>query len=458
MSLTSCTIRFANRADKSVYATSQLAKSLNLRRSRAVTVRFGGRSTQCALKIVKGDGKQLILPVFVRNSLKIPMSGTCQILSNDDNMIRIGPLVGILTGSGPSGSAQPFGSRTGLVRSLLRVGRGRSYAFAFRPRDIDWAEEKVTGFFLSPGGRFVRKTVPLPDVVYNRLPSRKAEKLQSMEQFKERFVRRRIPIFNWSFFEKWDVYRLLAGDPAAKYVPESYFNPSGSRIRDMLQRHSFVYLKPTGGSLGNGIFRLTYHPLKGYFCRYRQGGKNLLLRFDRFSHLLARLNRGNRMRNYVIQQGIRLIELDRCPIDFRFHMNKNGNNEWVAAGIGAKRAGRGSVTTHVRSGGKLMSPEAALTRIYGSQSKAEEMLSKAKQVAIQLAEAIERNYPHRLGELGFDIGIDQKDNIWMFEANAKPGRSIFKHPALKAQGAATLRHIFEYSAYLSRFRAGRESG
>ena len=456
MSLTTCTIRFASRADRSVYVTSPLVKALQLKKKKPVTIRFGSRVGQFAFKTVKGKSRQLILPAAARSALLVPQPCVCQIMSVGDNAVRLGPLVGILTAG--SGTGNLFGSRTSLIRSLLRVGRGIAVPFAFRPRDIDWANERVHGFVLSPGGRFVRKIVPLPDVVYNRLPSRKAEKLPSMDQFKERFVRRRIPIFNWSFFEKWDVYRLLAGDPAARYVPESYFNPSGARIREMLQKHSFVYLKPTGGSLGHGIFRLTWHPRKGYFCRYRQGGKNVLLRFDRFAHLLARLNRGNRMRHYVIQQGIRLIELDRCPIDFRFHMCKNGNNEWVAAGIGAKRAGRGSVTTHVRSGGKLMTPEAALTRIYGSTAKAEEMLNKAKQVAIQLAEAIERNYPHRLGELGFDIGIDQKDNIWMFEANAKPGRSIFKHPALKAQGTATLRHIFEYSAYLSRFRTGRENG
>jgi hypothetical protein len=148
--------------------------------------------------------------------------------------------------------------------------------------------------------------------------------------------------------------------------------------------------------------------------------------------------------------------MERCPIDFRFHLNKNGNNEWVVAGIGAKKSGRGSVTTHIKNGGKLMTPQAALNRIYGSASKSEEILSKAKMASIQLAEAIERNHPHRIGELGFDIGIDQKDHIWMFEANSKPGRSIFHHPSLKVEGAATLKHIFDYSMYLSRFRPGRE--
>ncbi len=456
MSLTSCTIRFTKKPNKVIYATAPLLKQLKLKPTGRVTLRLGQRNTEASIRAIKGKEKLLLVSSGVRNALDLPHDGTCQLLSNEEDQIRFGPLIGVLTAGG-IGSASPFGSRTGLMRQLLRIGRNQSYYFAFKPKDIDWQNESVVGYFANNSGGWSRKTVPLPDVVYNRLPSRRAEKSASMEQFKERFVRRRIPIFNWSFFEKWDVYRLLEGEPASRYVPESFINPNGARIKQMLEKHQFVYLKPTGGSLGNGIFRLTYHPKKGYFCRFRQNGGNMLLKFDRFTHLLARINRGGRMRNYVIQQGIRLVELDRCPIDFRFHMNKNANNEWVAAGIGAKRAGRGSVTTHIRNGGKLMAPLTALTRIYGSSEKAEDMLSKAKAVSIQLAEAIERNYPHRLGELGFDIGIDQRDNIWMFEANSKPGRSIFKHPSLRSEGAATLRHIYEYCLYLSRFWVRRES-
>ena len=135
---------------------------------------------------------------------------------------------------------------------------------------------------------------------------------------------------------------------------------------------------------------------------------------------------GGSFSGYVVQQGIRLVEIESCPIDFRFHMHKNGQNEWVTAGIGAKKAGRGSVTTHIKNGGSLMTPGNALSRAFGSQST--EVLEKARKVAVKMSEAIERNYPHRLGELGLDLGIDKDGDIWMFEANAKPGRSIFKHP------------------------------
>jgi hypothetical protein len=455
MSLTSCNIRFTNKPEKVIYASATLLKLLKLKNKKKVIIRLGQQSVYTSIRTIKGIGKSLILPTSVRTILRPPRDGMCYIQSDEDKELRLGPLMGVLSSSS-TGSLNPFGSRTGLIRQLLQQGKNRAFYFAFGPRDINWQNETVDGYFIGASGGWVRRRVPLPDVVYNRSPSRKVEKTAAMEEFKERFVRRQIPLFNWSFFEKWDVYRLLENDPASKFVPESSYNPSGLRIRELLEKHQFVYLKPTGGSLGIGIYRLTYHPKKGYYCRYRFNGHNVLLRFDHFSQLLKRLNYGGRMRNYVVQQGIRLVELERCPIDFRFHMNKNGNNEWVVAGIGAKKSGRGSVTTHIKNGGKLMTPEVALNRIYGSTTKAEELLTKAKQASIQLAEAIERNHPHRIGELGFDIGIDQKDQIWMFEANSKPGRSIFHHPSLKSEGVATLRHIFDYSMYLSRFRQGRE--
>lgn len=46
---------------------------------------------------------------------------------------------------------------------------------------------------------------------------------------------------------------------------------------------------------------------------------------------------GAKLKSYVIQQGIRLIEIDGCPIDFRFHMHKNSRNRWAVVGIGAKK-------------------------------------------------------------------------------------------------------------------------
>ena len=99
-----------------------------------------------------------------------------------------------------------------------------------------------------------------------------------------------------------------------------------------------------------------------------------------------------------------------------------------------------------------MTPEQALGRAFGS--KAREVLERAKDAAIAMSEAIENHHPHLLGEIGFDIGIDDNERIWMFEANSKPGRSIFNHPSLKGEGKASVEHIFEHSMYLSGFHRG----
>ncbi|WP_426452046.1 YheC/YheD family protein [Paenibacillus sp. S-38] len=455
MSLTTCTIHVTQRQERAVYLSGDLAKALKLSKTRTVTLKLGSKSVSLSLKLLKKSGNHLYLTPTVYTQLKLPRNGTTMVTTSSGRDIRLGPLIGILTNVVKSSTA-PFGSRTEFIREFMRAGSDKAFYFGFSPADVNWTQETVSAIVPRSEGGWVRKVLPLPDVVYNRLPSRRAEKLASMNAFKQRFIRRDIPLFNWSFFDKWDVYNLLEGTEAFRYVPESKINPSSSQVKDMLEKHKFVYLKPTAGSLGIGIYRLTYNPKRGYYARFRKGSRNVLLRFSRFESLMAHVNRhsGN-MQGYVIQQGIRLIEIDSCPIDFRFHMTKNSSNQWVVAAIGAKKAGKGSVTTHVRTGGMLMTPEQVLRQIFGS--RADTVLTHAKETAIKLAEDIETKHRHTLGELGFDIGIDQSEKIWMFEANSKPGRSIFKHPALKDQGKASLQYIYDYCLYLSRFRSRRES-
>lgn len=458
MSLTTCNVHFSQQSNKVVYLSRPLFNQLKLSGKRSIHLKLGKEVITASLRPLKRTGNHLYLSSGVRNSIRVPKSGNVYLINSGENELKIGPLVGILTDTMQSAGSHPFGPRSSFIKQIIRMGERKAYIFGFTPRDINWQHETVNGYFLNAQGGWYRKTVPLPDVVYNRLPSRKAETSASISALRDRFIKRQIPFFNWSFLNKADVYRLLDNDPEAiVHLPESVSNPTPAKIKEMLDKHRFVYYKPGGGSLGIGIYRLTHHPKRGYFIRYRRGGRNVLLRYNTFQGLMKMLQarHGSSLSHYVIQQGIRLIEIDNCPIDFRFHMHKNGRNQWITAGIGAKKAGRGSVTTHVKNGGTLMTPKQALGKTFGSDADA--VLEKAKRVAVKMSEAIERNYPHRLGELGLDIGIDRAGEIWMFEANAKPGRSIFKHPALRSEGKASLSYIFEHCLYLSRFQGGTSS-
>lgn len=453
MSLTNLSIHFTKRSDKAVFISRPLLAQLKLTGIKTVKLSLGKHTIEVPVRTIKMKGNHLYLSPHLRRQLMVPRAGTCYAVSQDKNEIRLGPLIGIIT-TGSENLRGHFGGRGGVIRPYILAGHRKSFYFAFKPSDIHWANQSVQAYFLNDQGGWTRRVIPLPDVVYNRMASRISEKTAVIESLKENFTRRGIPIFNWNFFDKSYVYDLLKGEAEAeKNIPESVMSPNVQAIREMLSKHQFIYLKPTGGSLGRGIMRLTYKPGIGYFLRYRRNGKNELHKYAKFADIRRVIYRRTAgMRNYVCQQGINLAQIDNCPVDFRFHMNKNHRNEWVVAGIGAKKAGRGSVTTHIRNGGKLMTPENALRLTFGN--RASEILEHAKRDTVRLAEIIERKSGHRVGELGFDIGIDTKGAVWMFEANAKPGRSIFKHPALKNQGRKSLRYIFEYCMYLSKFRIG----
>jgi len=397
----------------------------------------------------------MYLSAGVRKKIRVPGLGKINLNLLDDNEIQLGPLIGILTDSFKSGETSPFSSRSSFVKQVIRTGNSRAYTYGFTPSDINWQEKTVNGYFLNAQGGWYRRKVPFPDVIYNRLPNRREEGGLAITALRERFIKQNIPFFNWSFLNKADVYELLDNAPEAlQHLPESVTNPSAEKMKEMLHKYQFIYFKPGTGSSGYGIYRITYHSSRGYFLRYRANIKNHLLRFSSFEKLYQTLllKQGNSMKGYVAQQGIKLIEIDKCPIDFRFHMHKKSSDDWRAVGIGPKKAGRGSVTTHMKNGGTLLTPTQALKGNFGHRS--ETILHNAKQVSIKLSEAIERNYPHRLGELGLDIGIDQNGDIWMFEANAKPGRSIFKHPALRLEGKHSLNHIIDHCMYLSKFHSG----
>lgn len=455
MSLTICNIHFSQQPEQVVYASKSLIQELQLNTSKPLIIRLGQKEIKALIKPLKRTGKHLYLSSGIREIIKVPSSGTIHLFPRDTNDIQLGPLIGILTDVIKPGEGSPFNSRSSFVKQVIKAGHNKAYTFGFTPADINWQNKTIHGYFLNAQGTWFRREVAFPDVIYNRLPNRKTEIGPSMTALRERFVKIGIPFFNWSFLNKADVYEFLDNDPEALlHLPESVTNPSQEKMKSMLHQYKFIYFKPGTGSLGHGIYRITYHQQNGYFVRYRNNGANTLLKFTSFEKMYRTLSlkHGEGLKNYVAQQGIRLIELDKCPVDFRFHMHKDINNEWQPVGIGAKKAGRGSVTTHMKSGGTLLTPQQALQYSFGNRTH--EILEKAKNVSIKISEAIERNYTHRLGELGLDIGIDQNGDVWMFEANAKPGRSIFKHPELRIAGRESLNHIVEHCLYLSQFQGG----
>lgn len=139
------------------------------------------------------------------------------------------------------------------------------------------------------------------------------------------------------------------------------------------------------------------------------------------------------------------MRFDGQPMDFRIHTNKNHFGNWQVSTIVAKVAGRGSMTTHMNSGGNVK----LLHEIFADPTEQVRITNILSHAALTLSSVLDQHILGNIGEIGFDIGLDKDENPWLFEANSKPGRSIFQEEKLKEQSEQTRQLFYEYALYLT---------
>lgn len=458
-----CQIRRLRSAPtKAIMMTASLMKKLGCPAGTSIRISCGNKAVISRVSAVREkSGDAIYLPHGIANALALPAAPISRITYRHKTL-RLGPVLGIFT-TGFTGSPQkPFGGRTSLFRQFLLAGKEYgTYFFVFTPAMINWRDETINGWFIHYR-RDLKEYVwqaertPFPDVVYERIPNRKLEMIPSVVRCKEQLLKHRHPMhwFNQGFFNKWSIHTKLWEHPiVSAYMPETHLSPNAQTLQAMLERHRIVFLKPSGGSSGIGIIRIAFHPKHGYYCRYHQlqGKRNVLKLFPSVEKIIQFFfsGRNGGLDNYIAQQGIRLLRHQNRPVDFRLHLHKDRTFDWRVAGAGAKVAGDGSVTTHVRTGGYVIPAEYMLRSQYGANGR--HMQLKLEQAAKQIALALEETTEGRLGELGLDMGLDADHHVWLFEVNAKPGRHIFQHPHLREAGKMSARYIAEYSMKLAGF-------
>ena len=320
--------------------------------------------------------------------------------------------------------------------------------FIFGEQHIDWDYEIIHGFVYVDDQWQVCE-FPFPNVVYDRLPNRRTENESGPKEVKRKFQELyTIPWYNPGFFNKWDVYERLSEDESAlAFLPETYPLRSFSTIEHLLSKYRQAFIKPIHGSLGLGIHQLIYNKENHvYYCRYENEEKqNKLQRFSSLESMMNYVFRNRTLDNLIVQQGIPLIRSEKRPVDFRVHTNKDSQGNWQVTAIAAKVAGFGSVTTHIKNGGSVKT----LKELFDDQKLAKEIEQKLTTAAITLSKSIENHLDGIIAEIGFDFGLDKHGQVWMFEANSKPGRSIFSHPKLKEFELLTRKLSLDYAIYLA---------
>lgn len=402
----------------------------------------------CSCKIDRSDENDTI---FVSSNLwdelPIPYTNKVHIMPNDET-VYIGPLIGIFTAGFTGSLLRPIGDRSIFFAKILSSEKTvGGFTFVFGANHINWEQGTINGYFHSSNG-WQQINVPFPNVVYDRLPNRKTENHNILKGIKKRLQSEYlIPWFNPGFFNKWDIHQIFSSHSVKQYLPETTPQPTISTISEFLTKYKCVYIKPINGSLGLGIHQI-FQPADdtSFYCRFRKDEKNYLRKYNSLESLVRHQFQNTNPENYIVQQGISLVRYNEKPIDFRVHTNKDEFGNWKVSAIAAKVAGSGSVTTHIGSGGTVKTVE----EIIKATHLPEDIINRLQQAVLSMSTVLEKEISGNVGEIGFDLGIDKSGEIWLFEANSKPGRSIFKHPKLREYDLLSRSLPISYAVFLTK--------
>lgn len=296
-----------------------------------------------------------------------------------------------------------------------------------------------------------KETLPLPHVIYNRIPYRKFELLPEVQHVIQSCQRHAtIRFFNHAFFNKWTLFEWLHKSRSTQaYIPTTQKLTTGEDLEKLLIKHSNLYLKPIRGKAGKGIMkvsRITEKVTKAlkYQLSIQDKTRSHISRYTNVPQLWSQIQEMTGDKDYIMQQGITLANYKQRPFDLRVLAQKNGKGLWSIAGIGARLAGKRSITTHVPRGGSIDDPAKLLGAGFGTLGSTQ-ILQRAKQASLIIARQIEKASGSTFGEMSMDLGVDTKGQIWFFEANSKPMK--FDEPHIRKK---SLDNLINYCIYLSK--------
>lgn len=412
-----------------------------------ITVQFGTfKHTATVLTAQKLDGLRINSQLAQSTGL---WPGACVRMKYvpASRTLRLGPLVGVLMPR--NGKSSVFGNNTMFCQELSEAGEKYGGCFYFfTPGDIPASANSVHGWFYHKGWH--RASFPFPDIVYNRLTSRKTENNPSVQHFLREVKSKGGQVFNERFLDKTEVFQLLRNNAAIRpYLPESHTFGNFAMLKNMCRKYPAVFLKPVRGSLGKGIIRIIRKTGGGYACQYSAVNGTRTRNFATLSQLYQSISGKLKRNRYQIQQGLQLIEAGKRPMDFRALVQKNQTGEWQVTSIVARIAGNQHFVSNLARGGTLSHAKEALNQSNLGKSKAGVVYQKLKHASLTIAKALENQVHDHFGELGIDLAVSKSGRVWLLEVNSKPSKHD-NTPLSDKKIRPSVKQLVQYCRHLAR--------
>ncbi len=222
---------------------------------------------------------------------------------------------------------------------------------------------------------------------------------------------------------KYLLYLHFAKDAKIRnYLPTTR-RYSVNTLKNYIKRFTSVYVKPSGGSRGQGVLKV-WKSGKAVFVQHTNRTKREFSSIDAAVRFVDRQRAG---RAYVVQRGIALARVQGSPFDIRVMMQKEvPGGKWLYSGMAAKVAGKGSVVTNVAlSHGRVIPVPVALRQSFGwSDERIKRCIDEMVSLGLRAAHHFDTYQPYR--EIGLDVAVDTSGRVWLIEENTAPSHPLFK--------------------------------
>ncbi|WP_054948591.1 YheC/YheD family endospore coat-associated protein [Numidum massiliense] len=366
--------------------------------------------------------------------------------------LQLGPLLGVLTNGINSQAAhdQRFGSMTRFYNECQQAALLRGIRlYVFTAEDLDVQGKQINGW-VNVNGCWEQHKCPLPEVVYNRITSRRIEAGEHLQQ-KIQWLKRRYPVqlFNEQFLDKWQVHSALWHDAKMRPIlPVTRPYDKIMQLRDMLKQYETVYVKPVNGSLGQGVMRLTS---KGgrYHMQYTTLNSTITKKDLSLKEVAQHMARRSRQGKYLMQQGLQLITSLNRNIDFRALVQKNGRGQWTITSIVGRIAADTSIVSNLARGGTIAPVSHILQQVDPNLPKP--TLPSLRGCALQVAHVFEQQINGHFAELGIDLAVDKKGKVWLLEINSKPSKTDDAIANAELLIRPSVHKTMDYTLYVTKF-------
>jgi len=241
-----------------------------------------------------------------------------------------------------------------------------------------------------------------------------------------------------SYKSKWLKTKWLIHDSRTKtYVPKTLLFSKNNLIT-MLNSFNTVYFKPTDGSGGAKIVKITKYN-HTYTAKHRMTSKT----FSSQNELYLWMKSFAGQRSFILQKGITLAKTDGKPFDIRVMVQKTNKGTWKTTAIFCKVGRPGKVATNYNQGGHIQYINATLTNAGYGKEKQEKIQSELRQMGASVAHAFS-NQKKGFKELGLDVAIDQRGKLWILEVNTRPQFYPLKNMHNKALYSKILNYAKQY--------------